>query len=362
MATSCGRRLGRLGGVLLVLGGAQLAALGQGASDDPRRAREVPRAGFWPTPRMIDLGIDRMTEEMAEHYGFDEDQLYQTRLAIKDRVPRWMEENRAEVQTLMNRYFEALLEENPPTPDEVAEWAQRALPLVNDFVDVVGETADEMRTFMTDDQSLMLDGEMAAFRVGVKHLRQRLDTWAAGGYDPETEWHRRPGFDEEQAERERRLQEEADEARLAAMGLREVAAGVDAETPTAVGDSTADGAPRSGTDAATDLWEEYVKAFIRRYELNEAQQNAAYRTLRSLTELRDQYLKRRLPAIKKLQERLAAAETDAEREAVRDDYEKLTAPLDRYFEQLRERLDRIPTRAQRAAAARLEGASEAQTE
>jgi len=55
------------------------AAFAQDAGDEedgrPKRATKIPTEGFWPTQKMMDRVVDRITDEMAGHYQFDDDQL-----------------------------------------------------------------------------------------------------------------------------------------------------------------------------------------------------------------------------------------------------------------------------------------------
>src|SRR5690606_15105974 len=105
---------------------------------------------------------------------------------LKERIPSWLKANRAEIQTLINQFYEAQLHDEPPSVEAVAQWAQRALPLFNEFTDevLVGIT-DDMRNYMTDEQTDKLDVELAAFETGVTLVTNKLSVWAGGGYDPE---------------------------------------------------------------------------------------------------------------------------------------------------------------------------------
>lgn len=299
-----------------------------------------PAAGFWPTERMMELAIDRLTEEMSQHYGFSEDQLWETRAVIKDRFPEWFQANRPRIQRLMNHYIEVLLEAEPPSPEEMAEWAGDVLPLAQEFVGLLDLTVEDMRVYMTDEQQVLLDGEQAALHVGVRFATDRLHTWAEGGYDPERDWPGNPNFKAEQREREDRLRQEAEEARRAAMGLKNLGAQVgDPDQPTSAPVRPA---------LSPDEWEEFVEAFIRRYQLNERQASSARRYLREAQDARDRYLRRHLAEIRELEERLEAAQTDAQREEIRAEYQRINAPLDRHFQRLSDKLERLPTRRQRA--------------
>ncbi len=323
----------------------------------PRDGRGSGRDGeevFLFTDRIIDLMIDRISDDLAKQYKFDEEQLLNTRDTLKSRFPQWLRENRAELIALANQWTETMFAADPPTAEEMAAWSQRALPLLQQFDELVRETTEEMRTYMTDEQQTQLDGELAAYGMAMGYMHRRLSEWSAGHYDWETEWPRSEAFRQNQRKRDQELQRKMNEARRQALGAEAAAPPAvpgEPETPPAPLEAprTATGAAKGGT---TDEFEAYTTGFIQRYKLDEAQQGQAWKICRALQEARDKYLSKSLAKINDLQDRLAKVTTDEDREKIAAEYRRLTQPLDRYFNQLKERLDKIPTGKQRAEAAR----------
>lgn len=104
-------------------------------------------------------------------------------------------------------------------------------------------------------------------------------------------------------------------------------------------------------------WEAYTRRFIERYKLTDDQTQSALKTLADCQEQAQGYLSRHAAEF----EKLAAAEaalrdaTEPERAArlaaLREQQAKLHEPIDEIFEkQLKPRLEKLPTRKQRAAA------------
>ena len=300
------------------------AALGQDIGDPdeerPQRADKIPTEGFWPTRKMMERMIDRITDGMADEFNFDDSQLRLTREVFKARFPEFLNENRAEIQTLLNQYFEALLDDQPPAVEDVAEWAGRVQPLMTGFGEVCDEVAESMREYLNDDQVVMLDAQHVAFQTGMKMAQNKLAVWADGGYDPETEWIHR-GDSRHGSREEREAAEAAEQARQEA-----------------------------AKPQPKDEWTIYTEQFIERYQLNEEQKQKAFTILRHQQEARDRYLRRKSDEMAHVTKLLTEAETEEERAASLEAYQRLNAPVDRIFEQLKERLDTLPTRAQRKAA------------
>lgn len=351
---------------LALVGWAAATALAQDDSNGqrPARGRPNPPPGLFLTPKIMDLVMDRVADEMAKQYNLDEQQVLSTRDVLKARFPGWIEQNREQITNLGNEYIAILMGGDPPDAEVVADWAKRAKPLINDGLQMIQETSDEMRTYMTDEQQVLLDGQMAAMGVGMKYLQQRMDTWEAGGYDWRTEWPRSDEFKKEERARQEKLQREAAVAQARATGqplepAQTGAAGAGGETGAPVADSAKPSLVRPGVK---DNWTVYVENFIKRYQLDEAQQTSARRFLRDQQEQRDKYLARRKDDISALEGRLKAAKTDEERDKVRGDLEKMNQPIENCFARLKDRLESLPTRKQRAAAAQTDIAARAKAE
>lgn len=104
-------------------------------------------------------------------------------------------------------------------------------------------------------------------------------------------------------------------------------------------------------------WERYSREFIARFKLDDQQRNAARRILRDCQEQRGRYLASKRERIVRLQKRLSANKSGKadrllrEFENARRELKELKRPVVKIFEkQLKPRLDKLPTRAQRAAA------------
>jgi hypothetical protein len=324
-------------------------------SDGRRENRWKERPTFLFTPNLVDLMINRMTDETAKHYGMDEDQLWATREVIKDRVMPWLFENQDQIITLTNRYFEVVLGDDPPTSEEVQTWATEFEPLAEDFYRVVQDTTGEMRTFMTEDQRLILDGELAAIDVGVDYMRQRVEVWKRGGYDWETEWPRAKGFQRKERERVESLTKAQEDVRDEVLGGRtaqEVLAGIEPKlAEESEGEESKAKTAGASPQQRLDEWETYVVNFVKRYELTEGQQTQASKYLESAKRQRENYLGRKAGDIAKLERLANAADSEEEKAELRERVERIYATLDRMFGQLKERLERIPTGKQRREAA-----------
>jgi len=330
---------------------------------NPKWEPRVPAEGFWPTPKMLDLFIARMSEQMADRYAFDEYQVMATQEVFRERLPRWLNENRPKIQTLTNEWVEMYMGSDPPDPQDVALWAQRVQPLLGEFREVIGNVATDMREYMTEDQLVTLDAELGVFNVGLNMTQGRIQGWADGGFNPEIDWHRSPGFREVEAQRREELEAAVSIARTEAYSRAGVkppadvlpggAGAAGSKSPGAAGEaaSAQPGSAEPGAKpSAVDEWSAYVEGFIRKYDLNEAQRNSAYRILKMSRESRDKWLARNAPRMEKIEKLFASAKDPDALKKAEEEYRKLQEPIDNMFARMKERLEAIPTRAQRQAA------------
>lgn len=311
----------------------------------PRRERTpIPTEGFWPTKVMMERIFDRMTEDVARQYEMDDDQRERTAALLKDRIIAWLDENRGEIQSLTNEFLETQFNNAPPTPEAVAKWSQRVLPLVEEFSQVAEDITESMAEYLTDDQVVKLEGDRAAFQTGVTFATNKLRTWSEGHYDPKTEWFSHGPAREEAAHREA-------EALEAQMDAAQAQAQADAQAQLAEAERS-EPRTRGPAKAAVpkDEWTKYTEDFIRKYDLNEEQRQKAMSMLHDRQVERDTYLRRKGDEIEKATQLAADAQTDEERAHARQVTERLNAPVERMFTKLKEGLMKLPTRLQRVKA------------
>ena len=104
-------------------------------------------------------------------------------------------------------------------------------------------------------------------------------------------------------------------------------------------------------------WEEYTKRMIHRYRLNSEQRQRAWAVLRKCQELAQRHLGRQKEQIERVDQLTSQLKESTGQERRKQEAEiqdlrrRIMEPIDKIFEtQLKPRLDKLPTRAQREAA------------
>ncbi len=111
---------------------------------------------------------------------------------------------------------------------------------------------------------------------------------------------------------------------------------------------------RSQTERHVGLWERYVRQFIERYRLDKEQADRAWAIFLECRRRADEYIQRRRDRFTELISQVLAARKAGQNEKAEElasQVQRLREPIDRIFEEsLKPRLEKLPTRAQRAAA------------
>lgn len=390
----------RLSIALLLLAGWTWPGAAQSIEMDLGAGRPLVRQGenrdelpdtFYPTKSMIRFLADGMSEQLREQLGLDPEQLDLTRSSLEKRISHYLVENRNDVQPVLNDFLGLWSQRQAPTVESVQEFARKALPVFNSFQTTLKESTDDWREFLTEEQGVMLDGNMAAFDVGARFMTERLQSWEAGEFDPATQWRKAPGFEEKQRAEDKRIHEEQEYASGIARGedppvpehlraemglppstpqLNQPDAAVSGNADTSGGDVTISqpgqvgegapipaqppGQPAQGralaTPAVQDEWGVYVEQFCGRYALTAEQRARAAQFLQQAREQRDTWQSKKATQFARLEQLMATAKTDQGRETAKQQLDKLRQPFQTQFSKLKERLEKLPTREQRAAA------------
>jgi hypothetical protein len=225
-------------------------------------------------------------------------------------------------------------------------------PLAQDFKEVVIDMSDDMGDYMTEDQLIQKEGEIAAIDTMFTFLDQRLENWENGGWDPITEHPTGAQFREAERERHKAMRIATEEAREQV--IQEIYKGQD----------PFDGRLKEIRSAANsskdnDPWAKHVREFIAKYGLTAEQANQCERILRKYQDSRDNYLRRVDPELLQIEIEMTKTAAGPARDKLVARYEDLAKPIETKFTVLKEKLNKIPTRAQRAKVRDLEQASSA---
>lgn len=305
------------------------------AQPDERNSREEERrgdpaaGGFWPSEKMMELFFVRWADEAAVQNELDEDQAARVRDRMLERWPKFLKENRDRIQPVLTEFIEMRLEMQPPEKERVQAWAKDAGAVLDLFRGQINEGIEDFRKELNPLQRAKFESNVLEFSAGLQVAESKLKQWQRGEFEEREFW------DPPRSERRRRAKEREEEARRAA----------EAEAAAAALDEIAQ---------ELDAWEAYVQDVIGKYELDDAQRTSALSLLKEMKERATTYRDRNRERIERLERRVAELqERNARNEDTKADMETLSeqllevyGPIDTMFEELKRRVDAIPTREQ----------------
>lgn len=298
--------------------------------------------GFWPSEKIIDLVLTRWADEAGGDNELDEQQIEQLRERMLNRWPKFLKENRSKIQPVVNEFIEMRLEMKPPDKERVQDWAERASPVFDMFREQISHGIEDFRETLNPLQKAKFEAKVLEFSAGMQVAEAKLKQWKRGEFEDHEFW------DPPRAERRRRRDEEkAREQERHAAEARQ----------------------KDQITEELDRWDQYVAETIRTYEFDDAQRTTSQSCLKEIKERAATYRERNREQIAKLEDRVVAmqqrneemknqearpeereakkAGADAELEEVKDQLTAAYGPIDEMFQELKRRVEGIPTREQR---------------
>ncbi|MCK6484371.1 MAG: hypothetical protein HUU22_00075 [Phycisphaerae bacterium] len=277
-------------------------------------------AGFWPTPRMMELFLERGAEDIARQHSLNDEQKAWLIDDMKQRWPAFMNRHRTVIQPLMNEMIEQGMSEQAPTAEQAARWATAALPVFEDVKKEIDAGVVEFRKILNEEQREILKSEMTKLNMGYSFLTTRAKEWKEGRFNP-SEW---PGGRRRGRNRDRDRNRNRDATASAPSAPAEEAAVAFAADP-------------------KDEWTRYVEQFIAAYGLVDGQRLTAESILKDMKERTAPLFSEYARVTDELK---SGGAGDVER--LRQKHNELRNALDGRFSELKQRLDAVLTSAQRA--------------
>ena len=302
--------------------------------------------------------FERAIEMVGDRYLLDEDQMASLQNHIIQTNVGLFTKHADRIMEYAIDAIETRAAGEPFTPEQIARWTELAEPVFLDARKSANELVRDFGKELDPEQRELLQRDMDAANRRMNDMERMATRWKRGEWDPH-DW----GMEDDPIQNPGgRNEAEAAEVPGAAAtrrpGARRAApAAREESTETATEAAAAEpppSDPRRADPTTTrqasedDPWAQYVRDFIKRYDLDSEQQQRAWIYHRDAKE-RDAVFARRFERrAEPLREK--AADDERARVTLERRTEEHRAEHERLFEQLKERLERLPTRAQRRSA------------
>jgi hypothetical protein len=287
---------------------------GQQASQarDPEQQRAQNFMSMWNPQAMIDQSV----KQAVKRYSLTPEQEQIARKMTSEGVNAFLDKHEAELRGLIRDAIQARFSGGTPSTQQVQEWAKRAGPLLEEAKKAILEGNQQFRDVLTEDQKKVFDIDQKVIQQQFAYTDTMVDRWTQGKFDPETDL--RGGWF---GDRQRR------------------------RPPTT--------RPSQPGREQLDRWDLYVRGFINRYSLDAPQTSQAMGILADSKRRATEYWFSRKADIdaanERIQELLADPSRSEQVPAARKQLDDLNRPVETLYAEMQERLNKIPTDAQRQA-------------
>ncbi|MFH0982872.1 MAG: hypothetical protein V2A79_15225 [Planctomycetota bacterium] len=296
---------------------AGLPAMGADPKGEVKKAKtEVYE--MWNVPSMIRQASDNV----ARRYNLNKEQAERTREKMEEGVTRFLEENEEAIWPLVRDLARQQLTGkmfDPSNPDDLAaakRIGEAALPIVEKARQAIYQGNADWRTILSPEQKQLHDYDLQEMKGTFEEITKNFEKYKAGDPVPNPMF---PQYEPKPNEPPR-----------------------PPRPPSVI---------TPGKQRQEDTWERYVQDFIRKYQLDPPQREAAESILREMKQRaadhRASKAKDYEEVRKRLNESFAAGADLKKRAAASRDEKQLNKPIDELFDELKGRLDKIPTAAQK---------------
>lgn len=358
----------------------------------------------------VDSLIDNYGRFLARKYNLNEQQDAFTQQLLRQKARQFLDRHEDHLRDLVDRMFEVRTG-GEMSQEELVSWGQQVLPLFEEAKGIIIDGNSEWRNILTDEQKRIHDEDLKLMHQSLETTQDQLSRIVTGEMtveefrrpqnsrarrappppppnttpiaadtaapqQPETRVSEAPPTGEQApamskeelikraAEAEARKAEETGgqpQPEVAVPQPPPMHTGVaePGRQPTSPARGVNLPTPRSDANFESE-WEQYTRQFIEKFQLNDDQTQKALDILKDCQEQGERYLRGKESQLSALEARSQAAQNpgkDAkpgrgdEQNKLQQERQKLFEPLTKIFEkQLKPRLDRLPTRAQRKAA------------
>ena len=219
----------------------------------------------------------------------------------------------------------------PFTKEQIARWAGGSQPMVVDWHERLSRISEKMLGRLRPDQIGLVEKDLRHWNGRLDDVGEMLARWERGEWKPH-DW----GLENHPDYRPKNIRKPPARRK-----------------PDPAGGADAAGGPR---DALFELaqdesrWDKYVRDFIARYKLDAAQRTTALNILAQLKATASQFRQSRADVLAKLDQWIRQTDDAQEKAAFVKQREDTLARIRALFDQLKTRLEALPTTSQRRAA------------
>ena len=264
----------------------------------------------------VDSMIRQAADNVSRRYNLNPEQTEFTRKMMFERVTRFLAENEEAIWPLVRDLARQQITGKPPGPEVAKRIGEAALPIVEMAKKTIYEANEEWGEILSEEQKRLHEFDLKEMEGQFAQINKNFEEFRGG----------KPKLNPMFPEYEPKASEPPRPKRP--------------------------GSLRTSTSRQEDRWDRYVQDFIRKYRLDPGQKGSANSYLRELKQRAADHRASKAEGFKAVEKRFndAVASGDLKkRMAAKRDELVLNKPIEDMFEELKGRLDKIPTPGQKKA-------------
>ncbi len=283
------------------------------AQDSKKDPNEIERTrGLWDPQTMMKQASDGI----ARHYRLNAEQKEFTSKLLTERVTKFLGKHNKKIWPLLMELTQQQISGKEPSKEAAKRIAEMGSPIFEDARAEIMRGQDEFRKILTDQQKKIHDRDLKGLNAQFKVIDRRFQNWKSGNVSG------RHPFDN-------------------------IALGPGRGQQIVPG-------PRRRAKTPEAEWERYVRRFNADYRLDDTQQRSTGAVLQDLKDHASQYRKTHRKELVQADEMVRDAQMakpfDTKNLETANRIRYLShKPFDDWFEELKSRLEQVPTEKQRAA-------------
>ncbi len=283
------------------------------AQDSKKNPNELERTrGLWDPQTMMKQASDGI----AKHYRLSDEQKEFTSKLLTERVTKFLSKHDKKIWPLLMELTQQQFSGKEPSKESAKRFVEMGYPIFEDARAEIMKGQDEFRKILTDQQKKIHDRDLKGLNAQFRQIDKRFESWKSGNLSG------RHPFDRLALGPGRAVQIMPNE--------------------------------NSRRNMPETMWERYVRDFNHKYRLDGTQQRSTGAVLQDLKDHAGQYRKTHYKELVEADDMVRKAQMAKPFDKQSLDTAKRirylrNKPFDDWFEELKSRLEQVPTEKQRAA-------------
>ena len=322
-----------------------------GASGAAKKGKAKDQGlGLWN----VNVMVEQAAKQIIRRYKLTDEQAGYTRQLMAKRVNTLLDKHEDRIRQLFREAIAMRTTGKPPSAEAIKSWSERAMPIYEDAKREIIAGNEEWGQILSPEQQKIHKLDLKMMKVDFNQYEERLGRWSKGGFDAKKDWVTKRPPARRTTAKPRGVKKPKPKVATPNPQVAQRPPGPAGPPKLGVQAAKEPGSVQGGADDVEldpeHFWDIYVRDFSRKYRLDSGQRGQARAVLKDCKERARRHRDAHREEYERLHGRIrqlrgSGADVEA-RGAANAELADLDAPISDLFEELKSRLEGIPTTAQ----------------